>query len=233
MIRTFVIILGVIILIIVIKFLWNTSEIFSNYSNNVKLDSVTKSQTAPDEYLKLFKNRNKLVLDESKESRRRNTISEFYYNKNFLVQVYKIDTVNDLSVKKIVNESFSPSSMSIGNEYSQDLNNAEFEIGYREGPKERISNIFFTLFGDSTGIIEKNDSLAYYYSKFENFSIRYGINSPKDIYANIKEDFKNHKAPLELMFLKRNRNLYVILLGAVNEQIPTPRDMLYNLIIAK
>ncbi len=229
--RTFVIIIVAIALIFIIRCFWSASQIFSSYSNNSKLDSVVTSQKVPDEYLKLFKDRDKLILDVSKDSKRRNAISEFYYNQKFLIQVYKLDTINKLSVSKIIDESFKDAPMSLDVEFSEDLNNTEFEIGYKEGLKEKVSHVYLTLYGDSTQVIKKNDTVAYYYSKFEDFSIKYAIGAPEDIYAHTKDEFKGYRTPLELLFLKRNNNLYFILLGAENDHTLLDKDMLYNLII--
>ena len=209
-------------------------HLFSNIDSNSKLDpGGYYPQKAPNEYLQLFKSRDKLVIDGSDESKRRNTITGFYYNKQFYIQVYKIDTVNGLKVDKIINESFSNTSLSRDIEYSEDMNNTQFRIGYMEGEKEKVSNVYLTIYGDSTQVIKKNDSIAYYYSRFENFSIKYSIAEPEDIYANIREKFAGHKAPLELLFLKRNNNLYFILLGAEDDHTPLDKNLLYNLIIGK
>jgi len=71
------------------------------------------------------------------------------------------------------------------------------------------------IFGEQTRVITKNDSVAYYSSNFKRFYIKYKPDGSDEFYGNASEhDDENAIVPLELMFLKRNRNLYFILMFA-------------------
>lgn len=230
--KTILLIVGLVIVFFIYRgcLIISGFRILQNNQSNLKLDSEVYSKKTPDDYLQLFKNTDKLISDGTDESKRRNPISEFDYNKDFYLQVYKIDTVYKLSLDKIITESFSNADLSPDVEYKEDLNETQFRIRYKEGPKQNVSSIYLSLYGDSTRILKKNDTIAYYYSKFKNFSIRYAVNTSEDVFGNVDDKYNGERTPLELMFLKRKGNLYFILLGAKNSHVKLKPGMLYYLI---
>jgi hypothetical protein len=118
------------------------------------------------------------------------------------------------------------------NIYSTDyLPNKIISINYRLGTKEKVHSVYFTLYGNSTRILKKNDTAAYYYSNFKNFSIKYQKEGKIDIYGKAKGNPQGSNVPLEIIFLKRNNNLYFILLTNKNYSANLDLNALYNLII--
>ena len=45
--------------------------------------------------------------------------------------------------------------------------------------------------------------------------------------------FMRKIAPLEILFLKRNQDLYLVFMSVNNENVPMDSDMLYNLIVKR
>lgn len=216
-----------------IKLLLSDCDFLAKASANMKLDSATTSKTVPADYLRLFKDPGKLVIDGSDESKRRNAVSKFYYDKKYFIEVYKLDAANHLPLCKMIREKFEDRRMSPGMDYNECAGDAQFAVEYLSRPKQKVSNIYFTLYGDSTRALRKNDTMAYYYSNFQNFSLSSAQNQPEDIYGHMKDDFTEFKTPLELLFLKRKRNVYFILMGSQNNTIPLGRNALCDLIAAR
>lgn len=195
------------------------------------IDSATYSKTAPPDYVNLLNTNDQLKIDRTDQSKRRNPIVEYFYKNKFYLQVYKIDTLGNVPIDRILKENFISTEVSFNANYIQFENNIPFMINYKLEAKPRnISNIYFTIFGSGTRIIKKNANMAYYYSRFENFSISYNKAGSKDIYGNLKDDFEGKAIPCELMFLKQNGNLYYILLAATDDKLNLDADILNNLI---
>jgi hypothetical protein len=195
------------------------------------LDSSGYSRNIPREYADLFLNKKGIVFDSSVTSKHRNLVSEFH-NEQFYIQICKLDTDSlKIPLNKIVKENNNLSEMSSYTYYVDASTNKQFQIKYKLGAKEKVSDIYLTLYGDSTQILKNNDTVVYYYSNFENFSIRFQKESKIDIYGKVKDNFKKTKVPLEIMFLKRNNNLYFILMSNKNYSAGLDLYALYNLII--
>jgi hypothetical protein len=199
--------------------------------NQFAIDSDTYSRTAPHDYADLLNANDQLKIDRTDQSKRRNPIVEYFYKNKFYLQVYKIDTLGNVPIDRILKENFVSTEVSFNTDYVQFENSIPFMINYKLEAKPRnISNIYFTIFGSDSRIIKKNGNVAYYYSRFENFSISYNKAGSKDIYGNLKDSFEGKAIPCEIMFLKRNGNLYYILLAATDDKLNLDADMLNNLI---
>lgn len=232
--KTALVVILILILFILLfrKFtLRKTVEINKIAQNEFDLDSNTYSKRVPPEYVKLLSNNGQFAIDRTDESKRRNPISEYFYKGKFYLQIYKIDTLGDLSIDKIIKEKFESTKASFNTDYIQFENNTPFVISYKlENKPKNISEVYFTLFGSDTKVLRKDQNMAYYYSKFENFSIRYHQVGQKDIYGNMKDNFQGKHISCEIMFLKENKNLFYILLSALDDKTNLDMNMLYNLV---
>lgn len=194
-----------------------------------QLDTNTVSENPPKEYLNLFRNKKALKCISTITSKHRYLITEFT-DGQFDIQISKLDTMNSLQVSQVLNETFSTTEQSKNIYYTDYLPNKIVSINYRLGAKEKIDEVYFTLYGDNTRILKKDDTVAYYYSNFENFSIKYQKEGKIDIYGKAKGNSQGSKAPLEVMFLKRNNNFYLILLTNKIHSSNLDLYALYNLI---
>ena len=195
-----------------------------------KLDVNTYSKVVPYDYLDLFANKKDLVLDSSLTSQHRSLVTELH-NGPFYMQVYKLDSLDQLSIGKIY-EDYNSSEVSKYTYYVDASTNKRVRIQYKLGIDGKMSSIFFSLNGDHTQVLKKNDSIAYYYSNFKSFSIKYQEQGKIDILGKARTVGTNAgNLPIEIMFLKRKTNLYFILLAAPDSSTSLGTDILYNLII--
>lgn len=194
-----------------------------------QLDSNGYSKMVPKEYWDLFLDKKNIISDSSLTSKHRNLVTEFH-NNQFYILIYKLGTSNKLLLSDIY-EKYNFSKRPMNSWYTDASTNRELQLQYKLGNVEEISSLYFALYGDHTQTLKKNDTVAYYYSIFKNFSIKYQAEEKVDIYGRVKGNSQDSKMPLEIMFLKRNNNLYFILLTNRNDSINLDPNALYNLII--
>jgi hypothetical protein len=213
------------------------TSIITTYQKSMtgfRLDSESYGKTAPKEYLNLFDNKDKIIETRTRISKRRNPISDFFYDSKFYIQIYKMDTVDDFKLTKRITVNYISAALSLNTNFRDHLNETPITVMYKEGTKEKISDVGFTLFGDNCKAVKENDSVAYYYcSDIKNFSIRCKKDEAEDIYGNIKDEFQDKKIPIEIMFLKRNKNLYLIWLTVKNNAVELDPNMLCDFIVRK
>lgn len=194
-----------------------------------QLDSNGYSKFVSKEYLDLFLNKKNIVCNSSLTSKHRNLVTEFHSDQ-FYILIYKLGASNKLSLSNI-NENYNYSERPMYSYYIDASTNKQLQLQYKLGNAEEISSLYFALYGDHTQALKKNDTVAYYYSSFKNFSIKYQAEAAADIYGKTKGNSQNSKMPLEIMFLKRNSSLYLILLTNRNYSANLDLNALYNLII--
>jgi hypothetical protein len=201
-----------------------------NVNNEIsRLDTNSNITGAPKEYLSLFKNKKDFIAN-TYSSKHRYFLSQFK-NEDASIQVLKLDTIGHLSLKDILNETFTASKMSMYAYYSDYFPNKYISINYQIGVQEKVNSLYFTLNGEKNQIIQKNDSLVYYYSIMKDFSIKYRKESKVDIYGEVTSRAQGG-TPVEIMFLKRNGNLYFLILFT-NDNINLDQYALYNLIFGR
>jgi hypothetical protein len=195
----------------------------------------TFSYVIPQEYLNLFSDVNKVKMTSLRtvNIKFRNSISNIGYNKNYYIQIYKLDSTFNIPVREAINENY---------EFNHGYHDVPYDINeqycaefvYKLYRPTKPSKIYLSLSGNNTQILKKNDSIACYYSNFQNFSIKFQKDADDDIYAKANSDnFLTKEVPLEVLFLKRQKNLYLILMSVNDRAISLMPDMLYNLIIKR
>jgi hypothetical protein len=192
----------------------------------------TYSDTIPNEYLGLFRgvNKEKLTPLRTVEIKFRSPISNIVYNKNYYIQVYKLDSAFNRSVGNsvIVSNESDP-----GYHYTTYNANEQYcaEFVYKLYKPIKPSAIYLSLFGENTRVLKKNDSICYYSSNFENFSIKLQKDADDDIHAEANPaNFLSKNAPLEILFIMREKNLYLILLSVNDKTARLKPGMLYDMI---
>lgn len=179
-------------------------------------DSTRNVSMAPPEYLNLFKKNEKLIFQITVKSKTRNLISQFQYDKKYSINVYRLDILSNSNLNEIINESHLDDHITYHLTYNLLDPFDKYEILYKSGVQGMASKIYLNLSGDQTQLILKNDSIAYYYSKLESFSIKYKLNDPQDFFGSIKDENSTQRFPIEIMFIKRNGKLYLILMSPEN-----------------
>jgi hypothetical protein len=194
------------------------------------------SDKIPAEYLQLLKLRDtccdkpndSLAFVETKVWKYRNPVSCFYVFNKYYLQLYKMDTAYSYSLKNAIKEVFSDAHSWTYTPYILD-ERTKMEFLYKKTKPLNPKNIYLDLYGDSTQVLRKNDTIAYYYSKCVTFSIKFDPQKPMDIYGE-SHSKKDSEIPLEIMFLKRKDRLYMLILSAKDDGIKIKPGALYNLL---
>ena len=131
----------------------------------------------------------------------------------------------------MINEVFTSTVISDGVIYTPFLENG-FKTNYQSSPTISPSKITICLNGDSIQTIIKNDSIAYYFLKLKNISVKYDDDNNDVIFIDGAQGLRQFSyIPLNVMFLKRNQSLYFILLAPKDFNKKLEPDFLLNLII--
>jgi|GEM_PF-1752150 len=194
------------------------------------------SESLINEYKNLFpKNeKDKLTVVWNYNSKVRNQISLFDYgsDKKYSITVYKIPMDFKFSLKQIKVEKSKEEKMSSGSIYNKINEGLLFEINYISGKPVEAKTIKFTYSGDTLRNIVENDSIKAYNLNFETFSIKYNNEKTVDIYGETSK-FWNKSLAMNIIFLKRNDALYLLIMTINNNNDILPPDLLYNLITEK
>ena len=199
------------------------SELYSKYQRSGEIeDSFIWSDTIPKEYLHVLKlpdnccnsSNGKIAFVKTAVSKYRNPVSSFYIENKYYLQVYKMGTSFNHSLKRAVKESFSDAHFWFYTPYAL-YNTTDMEFLYKLTKPQKPQNIYLDLYGDSTHVLKKNDTVVYYYSEGRNFSIKFNLQDKNDIYGECQSKTFS-EVPIEIMFLKKDDKLYMLILSARN-----------------
>jgi hypothetical protein len=157
----------------------------------------------------------------------RSSVSCFFVKNKYYLQVYQLDSSWNHSLMHNLKEDFSSSLVALLTPYVED-SETEMKFKFRYVKPVKPINIFFSLYGDSTSIIKKNDTIAYYYAKCVNFSLRVG-DATTDIFGE-SASTASSKTPIEILFLKRSNSLYLLLLSSIKANTVLDKNELYKLL---
>jgi hypothetical protein len=193
----------------------------------------TYTLRAEDSNLILNRYRGKLKVDEVYHSSVRGPVSFISFDKGYKLIIYKIDLAIDSSLKTIFNTEIKSMDRSMGYSYSIMENNIFFRFEHKAGPTRPVSKIYLTLTGDSLQSVVKNDSVISYHLLCDNFSIRYAENDPIDIFVVGKEKMlaTTTVIPMDLLFLKRDGAIYLLIMTPNNPKSTIAPDLLYNVVM--
>ena len=107
---------------------------------------------------------------------------------------------------------------------------------FRGGVNNPASQIFLTLGGDSILSVAKNDSIIGYHLLCHDFSIRYAGEEPNDILFQPKGDFEDSEGipiSLDILFMKRNNAVYLLVMAPVNRKVSIDPQLLYKMVTEK
>jgi len=226
------ILLRITIILISIFIIWKV--FFHVNLHGEREDSEIWTDTIPKQYLQLLKlpdtccKNGRIVFVNTLSSKYRNPVSRFYIDNKYYLQVYKMYNSFNYSLKKAIKEEFSGSSPS-NTEYASD-ETTDMEFLYKRTEPQKPENIYLTIGGDSTITLKKNDTVAYYFSKCANLSIRFKQDQDNDIFGECKSQNLN-MVPLEIMFLKRDKNLYLFTLSSKNASTTLYPGTLFSLLM--
>lgn len=193
-------------------------------------DPTFYSAKEPVEYAKLLKSSRSLIFDKSLINKNRSPISQYIFEKIYHIDLYKLKIADTLPLKALIIENQKNEHITYGWPYNIIDSYNSYQISCRVFFRDTVSKIYLNLFGNRTHVIRKNDSLIDYYSLFRNFYIKYSPNGKQDFYGSIKDTLSSVTVPIEIMFLRRNTNLYIILMTPIHNNVKLIPGTLLKLI---
>jgi len=142
----------------------------------------------------------------------------FIYKNQYYLQIFKLTDSFSLSLKNIINQ-YNVSPRIAANGWSEYNDKTAVDYNYHLYLPAKISDIYLKLLGKNNKAILANDSLAYYSSLFKSFSIQYIKDGKNEFYAEAKGNgiFTTKLQPLEILFLKKNNKLYLLIMSTYSE----------------
>ncbi len=163
-----------------------------------------------------------LKSDLTLRSNYRNDIKCFYYNNQGKLYITKIDLKYDIPMDKFIWFRELPTTETNMHSYDK-FSGRDFDFKIIGEKIPMVSKIIFSLTGNGNKIQRNvfNKNFVSYYLPVSTFSIRYGENSPTDIFFGGKETLSGGRNtyPLMISFYKIKKTLYVMIL------IPTKNEM--------
>jgi hypothetical protein len=189
-------------------------------------ESDLYSKSMEKEYLSLIPQDSFTVVG-NYNSKIRNQISIFDYGiqRNYRLFIYKIPIKNNFSLENIIGKKVKDNSINAWKAYTV-IEKGILELNYKSGKPPKAKNILFSYNGNNLKLVAQNDSILSFSLNFKDFSISYNKNNVKDIYG---ETILNYP-PLNVLFLKHNKGLYLLLMTINEKGEELPPDMLYNLV---
>jgi hypothetical protein len=184
--------------------------------NELSDNPITFEKKEPIDYISLFNPevQKDLVFQYGSSFKLRNTIAHLIYNKKYDVELTKITVKPNFQIKTDIIETydepkgFPPQTIT-------SYNGNDLATNYNGNSTDTVSKIHLSLYGDSTRISIKNDSIACYNSDLKSAHVQYKSEGVYEISVDVKKNFYffHAKKPVTIMLKKRNDYLYFIILS--------------------
>lgn len=227
--KKYIIIISILIFVLVIFFfispIHHSPQAKGTFSDLMREDEGV-SDTLNCEYMDLFSEsaKKRITNKFSHSTKVRNSFGNADYDTTYTIIIYKMQLAHNSPVNEIINEK--DSSVKPSNYISYGVDNQQyFELLFKAGKVNLISNILLTLDDNEAEVLLKCDSAAYYYLPKGVFSIKYGIDSAVDILIFHTDNFAK-----SLMFLKRDNSLFFLMMFPIKQNAILPKNLLYSLI---
>lgn len=188
------------------------------------------SSFIPKYYDDLFKPdvKNKLKLINTYERKAKDTVCNFLYDEKYIIQVYKLSQMYNLSLKNSLTENYRHSEQEVGTiYYANERSRINIFDKMVVSKSDKPSKIFIVLDVTTVPIVAKSDSLIDYFLDFKNLSIKYSNTGSQEVFAEVRQSAE--AIPLEILFLKKNKKLYLLLMSPKKDARLLPK-MLCKLI---
>jgi len=203
-----------------------TVVIFSMLVYTIIKAGQTSSKSSLSEYDTLFtkQGHDKLVHFGTETSQIRQPISNYVYDKRFNVFVYKVILVKDTNLKNII--TYKNEGLSLfKNGITSPLPSRNFKMNLKDDQSTLVSTVRLISAGDSIVSIIQNDHIFCYYFKFNKFAISYN-----DEAYDINAAAANSNIPASVVFVKKGKILYVILMTVAEGDEEFDPKLLYNIV---
>jgi hypothetical protein len=186
----------------------------------------------PKEYLQTLgiTDTSQLKFINSEVFKYRSPAAAFHYLNKYYVQIEKLDSNSNISFSKNVHFELGETE-NISNAWYTNITHDALTVLYKLHIPEKTGQYFFSIGGIDTKLLLKNDSLVYYHSYFKNLSFKYKQSFDNDIYFRTEDDVDGY-LPLELLLLKKNKSIYLVIIASKDVRTALPNGFLYKIIQA-
>lgn len=153
-------------------------------------------------------------------------VSFLYVDDTYHLVIFKINMETDRPLNEILSSDIENCQRSDGETYSMVDFNGFSRFEWRPVPTMRAKNIFLSLYGDSVSNEILNDSIGSYHLLCKNLSIRYEKNGLVQVFVTSGEI-----TPSDLLFLKRGKIVYFMLMTSAKPDSAIPPNILYELLM--
>jgi hypothetical protein len=153
-------------------------------------------------------------------------VSFLYVDNTYHLIIFRIHMETDRPLPEILGSDIENSQRSDGETYSMVDFNGFSRFEWRPWPTKQTSNIFLSLYGDSLSNGILNDSIATYHLLCKNLSIKYEKSGIVQVFLTCGKI-----TPSDLLFLKRGKIVYFMMMTTAKPDSFIPREILYNLIM--
>jgi hypothetical protein len=226
---------GIVIILVIIGVISWLIYYFAGIAHSIdasfKVDSTASSKVIHKDYLQLVRDTTRLSFEQTITNKTRNPIVQFFYDKKYRINIYKINTYKALkSIKIITTKSDSGKHISYYVTYTPLDKFDNYQISYKSGPQDTVRNVYLDFYRDKTLTMRESDTLTYYYSNATSFSIKYQSNAFQDFFVGAPDEDAQIKISMEVMLIKHNHALYFILLTGKDVFTELRPGTLFNLI---
>jgi hypothetical protein len=166
-------------------------------------------------------------------SKVRGPVSLIYFDEAYHLIIYKLDLIKEASLGDLLHTAIESVDRTTGETYTVINYNDFFKFQLNVFPSKPASQIYLTLAGDSVQNVVKNDSVVCYHLLCENFSIRYAKNDPIGFFLVGQEKMPGATTvvPMDLLFLKRDDAVFLLMMTPNSPTLTIAPDLLYNIVM--
>lgn len=169
------------------------------------------------------------------QSSNRNPVTLIPFGKSYSLISYKIDLIKGTSWSNVLDVTLKSVERTNMEVYTVISENIFYRFEYHDAPTKSVSKVYLTLSGDSLRTVVTNDSIVSYHLLCNNFSIKYSENEAVDIFVvgNEKAFGATTVIPMDLLFLKRDNAVYLMIMTPNDPKSVISPELLYNLVTGK
>ena len=153
-------------------------------------------------------------------------VSFLYVDDTYHLIIFRIHVETDQPLMEILGSYIENSRRSDGETYSMIDFNGFSRFEWRPWPTKQTRTIFLSLYGDSLSKGILNDSIASYHLLCNNLSIKYDKNGVVQVFMTCGKI-----TPSDLLFFKRGKIVYFMLMTTAKPDSFIPREILYDLVM--
>lgn len=147
--------------------------------------------------------------------------------------IYKIDSTGGKPLTELLQITAETSRRTDEVVYSFVEFNGFSRFQWRPVLARAVSKIHVLLGGDSLNRVAANDSIVSYYLLCKSFSLKFSEQGPVEVNMVGEDRPLGHTAvsPADILFLKRNDVVYLMIMTPASSDRNIPPDLLYNIVM--